>query len=202
MRPLPHEVERWGPELRSWVERQLLADLEYYGAIPNEPAFDWSQVVQEGHFTQFRGRMLESLSDISVRDTDDTVLAEGWMDFVLTSSEAAVEPSLFWLFLSVRRGEALIEVKADPNVPLHLWAAISDTQLAYIANTDSKWLRRDPKVIEWRRRNRLTSDEPDGPAGHAPCWAHGPADSKGHAQGARPSRPAGYRGVSGLRRTS
>ena len=28
---LPHEVERLGPDVQSWVEQQLLSDLRHYG---------------------------------------------------------------------------------------------------------------------------------------------------------------------------
>src|SRR3954469_14933569 len=98
---LPHEVERLGPAVQSWVEQQLLNDLRRYGVQRDDLRFDWSRVVQEGHGTDFRGRMLESLSDVAVRGSDGTLVAEGWMDFVIASEAPESEPKLFWLFLSV-----------------------------------------------------------------------------------------------------
>lgn len=157
MQKLPHEVERLGPELRSWVEQQSFEDLRHYGVNRSDLRFDWSQVVQEGHYTDYHGRMLESLSDITLRDADGSLVAEGWMDFVNTSSEEDSEPTIFWLFLSVVADGDLKGVKPDPFLPLHVWDALTDAQRQFIATAESKWLNRDPKVQEWKQRNRLTS---------------------------------------------
>jgi hypothetical protein len=40
----------------------------------------------------FRGRMLESLSGVMMRDADGCVVAEGWMDFVITGEAPDSEP--------------------------------------------------------------------------------------------------------------
>jgi hypothetical protein len=101
---LPHEVERLGPDVQSWVEQQLISDLRHYCVQLDDLRIDWSQVVQEGHWTDFRGRMLESLSEVVVRGSDGSIVAEGWMDFVFTSDATDSEPKLFWLFLSVAAG--------------------------------------------------------------------------------------------------
>ena len=50
-----------GAAVQSWVEQKLLADLGQYGVQRDDLRIDWSQVVQEGYCTDFRGRMLESL---------------------------------------------------------------------------------------------------------------------------------------------
>jgi hypothetical protein len=154
---LPHEVERLGPAVQSWVEQQLLRDLRHYGVQRNDLRFDWSQVVQEGHCTDFRGRMLESLSEILVRGMDDSIVAEGWMDFVHTSEAADSEPMLFWLFLSLVTEGKVSRAKEDALLPAHLWESMTEAEKRFVAATESKWLDRDPKVQVWRRKQQLTN---------------------------------------------
>ena len=151
---LPHEVERLGPEVQLWVEQQLVNDLRHYGLDRDDLSFDWSQVVQEGHWMEFRGRMLESLSDILIRGSDGSVIAEGWMDFVCTSRAPGSEPKIFWLFLSVATKGIFKKVKEDALLPAHLWDQMTSAEKKYVAGTESKWLQRDPKVQLWRRQIR------------------------------------------------
>jgi hypothetical protein len=153
---LPHEVQRLGPPVQSWVEQQLISDLRRYGVQRDDLRIDWSQVVQEGHWMDFRGRMLESLSDVIVRDFDGNIVAEGWMDFVNTSEANDSEPKLFWLFLSVAADGKLRKAKEDAFLPVHLWESMTEAEKQYVAATDSKWLDRDPKVHAWRQRQQLT----------------------------------------------
>ena len=148
---LPHEVERLGPAVQSWVEQQLLSDLRHYGVQRNDLRFDWSQAVQEGHYTDFRGRMLESLSGVLIRGADDSVVAEGWMDFVHTSEASDAEPKLFWLFLSVAADGTFRKAKEHGFLPGHLWESMTEFEKQYVAATESKWLDRDPTVQAWRR---------------------------------------------------
>jgi hypothetical protein len=154
---LPHEIERLGPAIQSWVEQQLLSDLRHYGVERDDLKIDWSQVVQEGHGKDFRGRMLESLSEVLVRASDGSIVAEGWMDFVNTSEATNSEPKLFWLFLSVAADGKLRKAKEDALLPFHLWESMTDAEKQYVAVTESKWLDRDPKVQAWRRRHQLTN---------------------------------------------
>lgn len=154
---LPHEVERLGPEVQSWVEQQLLNDLRHYGVQGDDLRFDWSQVVQEGHWTEFRGRMLESLSDVAVRSSDGSLVAEGWMDFVRASKAPESELKLFWLFLSVAVDGNLKKVKEDVLLPVHLWESMTTAEKQYVASTESKWLDQDPKVQAWRCRQQLSN---------------------------------------------
>ena len=154
---MPHEVERLGPAVQAWVEQQLLSDLRHYGVQRNDLRFDWLQVVQEGHHTDFRGRMLESLSEILVRSADDSIVAEGWMDFVRTSEDRDSEPRVFWLFLSLVADDKAKRVKDDALLPSHVWESMTDAEKRFVATTESKWLDRDPKVQAWRRKQQLSS---------------------------------------------
>jgi hypothetical protein len=139
------------------MEQQLLADLRHYGVQRDDLRVDWSQVVQEGHWTDFRGRMLESLSEVLIRDSNGGIVAEGWMDFVITGEATDSEPKLFWLFLSVAADGKLSKAKGDPLLPVHLWEKMTDAEKRYVAATESKWLDRDPKVQAWRRKQQLTN---------------------------------------------
>jgi hypothetical protein len=154
---LPQEIERLGPVVQSWVEHQLFADLRHYGVQRDDLRIDWSQVVQEGHWTEFRGRMLESLSDIVVRGFDGNVVAEGWMDFINTSGVSDSEPKLFWLFLALVVDGTPKKVKGDALLPVHLWESMTDSEKQHVAATESKWLDRDPKVQAWRRKQQGTN---------------------------------------------
>ena len=146
---LPHEVERLGSDVQSWAEKQLLSDLRRYGVQLDDLRIDWSQVVQEGHWTDFRGRMLESLSEVVVRGSDGSIVADGWMDFVNTSEAKDSEPKLFWLFLSVAADGNLKKVKEDALLPIHVWESMTDSEKKFVATTESKWLDRDQKVQAW-----------------------------------------------------
>jgi hypothetical protein len=146
---LPHEVARLGSEVQAWVEQQLLEDLRHYGVRAPRLSIDWSRAVQEGHYRDFRGVMLEGLSDIDVVDGHGDVVANGWMDFVDTSDDASQPPVVFWLFLRLDSDDSRAGAKVDANLPAHVWDELTPRQKDYVARVESKWLERDPKVREW-----------------------------------------------------
>ena len=145
---LPHEVERMGDALRIEVEHQLLEDLKEYR--PDSRAeglsIDWTDAIQEGHCARYQGRMLESLSDIRVRDHTGSVVARGWMDFVHGSEPD--QPFIFWLFLGLHEKSGVRrQVKEDLGIPQHVWDRIPAPGKNSVLH-DAKW-KRDPKVIAW-----------------------------------------------------
>ncbi|MHB9054497.1 MAG: hypothetical protein ACYC5F_11040 [Thermoleophilia bacterium] len=154
MNKLPLEIDRLGPELRIWLEKKLLQDLGSYGIPKSDLYIDWSRALQEGHVTYFHGRRLEGVSEVFVRNTSGKLCAEGWFDFVDVSVDEDAEPIVFWLFLDFFENEIRNKVKSDAFLPEHIWNEMTIAQKDYVASTDSKWLRRDPKVQEWK--NRLT----------------------------------------------
>jgi len=86
-----------GPQLRAYVEHQLLTDLQFYGVPTVGLSFDWSNPCQEGHVTRYLDGMLEEMSDVGVNRSDGTPVAEGWLDFIHWWRR---RPTLcFWLFL-------------------------------------------------------------------------------------------------------
>lgn len=79
-----HPASLMSDALRRHVERELLNDLAHYRpAAPGETLlFDWSNPCQEGHCVRALDGLLESMSDVAVRDQNGNVIAEGWIDFV------------------------------------------------------------------------------------------------------------------------
>ena len=101
--------------------------------------------------------MIESLSEVVVRGSDGSIVAKGWMDFVITSDATDPEPKLFWLFLSVAAGRHLKKVKEDAMLPIHVWESMTDSEKKFVATTESKWLDRDQKVQSWKRKQQRTN---------------------------------------------
>jgi hypothetical protein len=44
------------------------------------------------------------------------------------------------------------KVKKDALLPVHVWEQLTTQEKQHVADTDSKWLWRDPKVQRWRRQ--------------------------------------------------
>ncbi len=104
-----------GPQLRAYVEHQLLTDLQFYGVPTVGLSFDWSNPCQEGHVTRYLDGMLEEMSDVGVNRSDGTPVAEGWLDFIHGGGDAPL--FVFWLFLRLREGDAWRKVKGQATIP-------------------------------------------------------------------------------------
>jgi len=85
-----------GPQLRAYVEHQLLTDLQFYGVPTVGLSFDWSNPCQEGHVTRYLDGMLEEMSDVGVNRSDGTPVAEGWLDFIHGGGDAPLFVCLFF----------------------------------------------------------------------------------------------------------
>ena len=114
-----------GPELRTFVEEQLVADLELYlveqqNIHRSEVVFDWSDSCIEGHRTHWLDGEIENFSGISILDTEQSLIAEGWMEFIETEDGLEV----FWWFL---RGGDLLDIRdrVTNTVPSHVWERLS-----------------------------------------------------------------------------
>ena len=139
------------PVLLEEVERQLLADLKHYGVSLEKPRFDWTECCQEGHCTEVLGGTLEDQSSVCVLSESGEAIAEGWMDFVHGGEDNPL--FVFWLFLSVRRGEQWVKVKSSNTIPEHVWAALplaSKLQCSRSQTYDARWAN-DPLVKKWAR---------------------------------------------------
>ncbi len=114
-----------GPELRSYVERKLLEDLSNYllpevGGSIMELRFDWSDSCVEGHRMSWLDGEIENFSGIVILDLGQSLVAEGWMEFIETEAELEV----FWCSL---HGPAIRSRDQSINeVPRHIWDRLSD----------------------------------------------------------------------------
>lgn len=136
-----------GIVLRREVERQLLVDLEHYRADSAGAGLvlDWSNSCQEGHRTESLGGVLESMSDVFVRDSSGTVIAEGWVDFI--HGGGALPLIVFWQFLDLL-GDGRQRV-AGSDIPAHIWANLSNESRVACAD-DPTWSQ-DASVLQWKQ---------------------------------------------------
>lgn len=109
-------------ELRKIVEKQLLEDLVFYGVTVNDLYFDWSGSCIEGHLSSYLNSSLENYSGITVYDSNDTIIAEGWMDYVngiehKTGSDFFIA---FWDSVSVWENDQIIVEKKGFGIPKHI----------------------------------------------------------------------------------
>jgi hypothetical protein len=136
-----------GAALRREVERQLLVDLEHYrpDSAGAGLVIDWSNPCQEGHCTELLGGVLESMSDVAVRDSSGTVIAEGWIDFI--HGGGALPLVVFWQFLDFL-GDGRHRLTGS-GIPAHIWANLSNESRAACA-VDPAWSQ-DPSVLRWKQ---------------------------------------------------
>lgn len=105
MNALPWEIERLEPELKSWLERSLLVDLWQYRVEAEDTRFDWTHVTQEGHACDCRGRMLDSLSDNAVRDSEGNLVASHNLHYFLTLANGLPKP-FFCFYIDDTTGDS------------------------------------------------------------------------------------------------
>jgi hypothetical protein len=111
-----------GPQLRTFVERQLLADLTNYGISSNNLKFDWSDSCIEGHDTTYLDGKLENFSGIALYDAENNLVAEGWMDFIHEGDFFLA----YWDYLSIWQVDKKIFDKNKPGIPDHVWRQLPD----------------------------------------------------------------------------
>lgn len=117
-----------GPELRGFVEGQLLQDLNRYirteeAIVRSRVRFDWSDSCAEGHRTHWLDGEIENFSGIAIFDDTAHLIAEGWMEFIDTETELHV----FWWYLH-GSGEYEIQNKTSNGVPEHVWEKLGPTE--------------------------------------------------------------------------
>lgn len=123
-----------GPNLRIFVERQLADDLRNYGISLNQVKFDWSDSCIEGHDTYFLDGSLENFSGIAVFDVDDTLIAEGWMEFIHEQDFFLA----YWEYVSTFNGNKKVSEKTDKGIPAHIWTKIPDGIKPVLVNQEMK----------------------------------------------------------------
>lgn len=75
-------ASKMGSKLKTLVEQQLLQDIKNYDFYEVDLKFDWSESVIEGHYSEYLDGSVENFSGICLYNSDNELIAEGWMDFV------------------------------------------------------------------------------------------------------------------------
>lgn len=105
-----------GPLLRAEVERQLLFDLENYYIFDGPLRFDWSETCMEGKHAEYLDGSLDNYSGISIMNDKMELVADGWMDFILTDKLI-----VYWEFIDSYTGNLSAKGKDEPGIPTHIW---------------------------------------------------------------------------------
>lgn len=117
--------------LRSLVEKQLLLDLKNYSKGFENLKFDWSESCIEGHESNHLGGYLENFSGIAIYNTDEKLIADGWMDFIHEGDFFLA----FWDYITIWHDQERIFEKAKPGIPNHIWNQIpEEIRWIYIKN--------------------------------------------------------------------
>lgn len=111
-----------GPQLRKLVEQHLINDLKHYGVDEPVLKFDWSDSCIEGHDADFLDGSLENYSGIAVYDANDIIVADGWMEFILTGDFFLV----YWDDLTTWQEDQQVSSKEEFGIPDHIWQQLPD----------------------------------------------------------------------------
>lgn len=109
-----------GPKLRTLVETHLTNDLRQYGVKDVDLKFDWSESCIEGHDSTYLDGQLENFSGISIYDTRNKLIADGWMEFIHRGQFFLA----YWEFVTIWDNEKKVFEKKTPGMPLHIVAQI------------------------------------------------------------------------------
>ena len=132
MKPIFNEVGDsyiMGEELRKLIEENLKDDLAIYGIQNKDLKFDWSESCQEGHSTFHLDGRLESFSNIGVFSSNETPIAEGWMEFITDADGNFIVA--YWEFLTEFINNKPNEVKSRVGIPEHIWHKLPENIQAY-----------------------------------------------------------------------
>ena len=116
-------AERMGPRLRALVESQLVADLEHYKVNGDGLKFDWSDSCIEGKHSDHLDGSLDRFSGISVFDSSDKLVAEGWMEFVKEDDFFLA----YWEFVVTWEGNKKLSEKSATGMPPWVWKQLSES---------------------------------------------------------------------------
>ena len=107
-----------GEKTRKIVEKQLKEDLSYYSINNRKLKYDWSDSCIEGRHAHFEDGAVENFSGIKVYDSNDNLVAEGWMDFIYEKNKDLF--IVYWDFLDIFQNGQMVYIKNIPGIPLHV----------------------------------------------------------------------------------
>jgi hypothetical protein len=129
--------EIMGPLLRQFVEQQLAEDLAHYKVFSKNLYFDWSESCGEGHSIDYLDGVLENFSYVSVFDSSNNLVAEGWLDFVdnFFDTTAKKKVIVYWDFVTTFCDDKKVIDKTQPGIPDHIWSRLDETsKIVYKTN--------------------------------------------------------------------
>lgn len=111
-----------GPNLRSFVEKQLAKDLRNYKIEKGNLRFDWSESCTEGHQLNYLDGILENFSGIAIFDESDNFIGSGWMEFVHGDKFILI----YWEFIKTWENGKKLAAKKEIGIPDHIWEHIPE----------------------------------------------------------------------------
>jgi hypothetical protein len=132
--------EIMGPQLRQFVEKELVDDLKNYKVFKSDLYFDWSNSCAEGHSTNYLDGILENFSYISVLDKTNVTIAEGWLDFIeiFIGDTRDKKVIVFWDFVTIFDGRNRLIDKTSPGIPNHIWEQLDEVDRNIYKNNRQK----------------------------------------------------------------
>jgi hypothetical protein len=102
MKPNYHDMGMsisMGNQLRIFIEEQLINDLNFYHKFIGELRFDWSESCVEGEDLKYLDGSLDRYSGIMIFNSNDELIADGWMDFVFLCDRNQL--IVYWIYLTL-----------------------------------------------------------------------------------------------------
>lgn len=119
-----------GPQLRLEVERQLFEDLQMYSTNTKNLHIDWSETIPEGHVTYYLDGYLEDWSSIGVLDSENKLVASGWIEFIHQGGNNPL--FVFWQQLRLFKDNKNALVFGF-GVPDHIWIKLTDDLKSWVS---------------------------------------------------------------------
>ena len=105
-----------GPQLKKFVEGQLLNDLKHYDVNNEYLKFDWSESCIEGNNIDYLDGSLENFSAICLYNVNDELVGEGWLEFIVTN-----QLIVYWEVLNVWDNESqTFQERKTFGIPEHI----------------------------------------------------------------------------------
>lgn len=129
------------------IKKNLLEDLAKRGSGSLERVdIDFSDAIGEGSGVDYNGEFLECSSNIVIRNKDNKLVGEGWVDYLLDENNKLY---CYWSHFTTSYGDISMEVQAH-SVPSYLWNEFSEETKNYLAKTHQGWSG-DRKLLPYRR---------------------------------------------------
>tara|TARA_Y100001933_G_C18807561_1_gene483559 strand:- start:147 stop:569 length:423 start_codon:yes stop_codon:yes gene_type:complete len=116
-----------GPNLKEYVEKELVIGLKFYNCHVEDYKFDWTDSCIEGRCTRYLDGSLDRFSGIRVFNEKDELIAEGWMEFIFMRSINKL--FIYWEFLDLITNGKAKEVKSQCGIPTYIFERLDEPTL-------------------------------------------------------------------------